>query len=248
MADQKHRAGIIGDHLLKQIQCFQIEIVGRFVEHQKIGGLRQRLRKQQARAFAPRKYAYRRLCLFRQEEKVLHVTDDMAGLAADFHFVAAAACQNRRQRCFEVEQGARLVERRERQIGAENELPHIGLKATCQQIDQRRLARTVRPDDADAVAAQNADRKIVDHRLFAIGLGDMCGLDHTRAGIPRFADGEFHLPHPLARFAPSAAQIRQLRHATNIALAPGRDSITDPMFLGRNLAILLVALALFFLE
>ena len=39
VADQQDRAGIIGQHFLQQVQRFQVEIVGRLVQHQQVGGL-----------------------------------------------------------------------------------------------------------------------------------------------------------------------------------------------------------------
>ena len=52
MADQQQRAGIIGQHLLEQVQCLDVEIVGRLVEDQQVAGLCQDLRQQQPVALA----------------------------------------------------------------------------------------------------------------------------------------------------------------------------------------------------
>ena len=52
MADDQHGAVIIGDHLLQQIKRFEVEIVGRFVQHQQVGSLGELPRQQQAAAFA----------------------------------------------------------------------------------------------------------------------------------------------------------------------------------------------------
>ena len=38
VADQQHRAGIVGQQLLQQIQRLDVEVVGRLVEHQQVGG------------------------------------------------------------------------------------------------------------------------------------------------------------------------------------------------------------------
>ena len=48
MADDQHRAVIIGDDFLQQIERFEVEIVGRFVEHQKVRRPRKFAREQQA--------------------------------------------------------------------------------------------------------------------------------------------------------------------------------------------------------
>ena len=79
------------------------------------------------------------------------------GLAADDHRVAAAAGQRRRRR---VASGSRLSRRwssvGDLEIGAEPDRAAVGSKRAGQQIDQRRLAGAVRPDDADPVAALDA--------------------------------------------------------------------------------------------
>ena len=38
MADQQHGAGVVGEHLLQQVEGLEIEIVGRLVEDQQVGG------------------------------------------------------------------------------------------------------------------------------------------------------------------------------------------------------------------
>ena len=52
MADQDHGAFIVAEHLLEHIERFQIEIIGRLVQHQQVGGLGQRPRQHQAAALA----------------------------------------------------------------------------------------------------------------------------------------------------------------------------------------------------
>ena len=46
--DEQHRAGIVVDHLFQQIERFEIEIVGRFVEHQQVRGFGERARERRA--------------------------------------------------------------------------------------------------------------------------------------------------------------------------------------------------------
>ena len=75
-----------------------------------------------------------------------------------------------------------LVERGDRDVGAEPHGAAVGRQRAGQQIDQRGLAAAVRADDADAVAALDADREIAHDRAVAVGLGDAFGLDHQRAG------------------------------------------------------------------
>ena len=50
--DEQHGARIVVDHLFQQVERFEIEIVGRLVEHQQVRGFRERARKREAAALA----------------------------------------------------------------------------------------------------------------------------------------------------------------------------------------------------
>ncbi len=78
VADQQHRAGIVGQQLLQQVERFEVEIVGRLVEHQQVGGRGQRARQQQPAALAAGERADRRARLLRDEQEILHVADHVA--------------------------------------------------------------------------------------------------------------------------------------------------------------------------
>ncbi len=76
----------------------------------------------------------------------------------------------------------------------------------------------------------------------------LLGLDDARARTSRFRCRELNLPHALARFTAFSAQRGEFGHAPDIALTPGGNAVTDPMFFGGDLAVLFVALALFFFQ
>ena len=54
MADHHHGARVVGEHLLQKIERLEIEIVGRLVEDEEVGGPRQGPRQHQPAAFAAR--------------------------------------------------------------------------------------------------------------------------------------------------------------------------------------------------
>jgi hypothetical protein len=56
MADNQRGARIIGNHLFQQIQGFQVQVVGRFVQHQEVGRRGEHLGQQQPRALATRQH------------------------------------------------------------------------------------------------------------------------------------------------------------------------------------------------
>ena len=69
-------------------------------------------------------------------------------------------------------------------------LPAVGRDRAGEQIDQRGLAAAVRTDDADAVAAPDADGEIGDDRALLEGFADPFRLDHQRARLVRGGGGE----------------------------------------------------------
>src|ERR1700676_3622668 len=110
--------------------------------------------------------------------------------AAGHYIVATAPGQRVGQRRFGIEAFAMLVERRHFDVSAEPDSAAIGWIGAGEHIDQRGLAGTVRPDDADPVAALHADRKIIDDAAIAISPADVFGFDDQLAGLVGFGGGE----------------------------------------------------------
>jgi hypothetical protein len=117
-----------------------------------------------------------------------------------------------------------------------------------QQVEQRRLARAVRPDDADAVAAQDSRGKAAHQLARTQLLRHTLRRDHQAAAAllrgalqPRRTRRPNALPPPLA-------QRGELADAPHVALAPRRDAVPQPMLLARDLPRQLVRLALLLLQ
>ena len=77
VADDQHRAVIIGDHFLQQVERLEVEVVGRLVEHQQVGRPGKFARQQQPRALAARQGADRRLGQRRVEQIFLQIALDV---------------------------------------------------------------------------------------------------------------------------------------------------------------------------
>ena len=60
MAYQEQSAGIVLQHYLKQFQCFDIQIIGGFIQNQYVGGTGKQARQQQPIALTAGKRFYRR--------------------------------------------------------------------------------------------------------------------------------------------------------------------------------------------
>ena len=163
MADDQHGPRIVADHLLQEVERFKIEIVRRLVQNQQVRGLRQRTGQHQSAALAARQHADRGPRLLGREQEILHVARDMLRLSTDRHIVAAAhrssplpaskpdrapRASGRASPCRASFQAARPAS--------------VGLESAGDEVEQRRLASTIWADDADAVAALDADREILD--------------------------------------------------------------------------------------
>src|SRR5262249_31456172 len=136
MADQDHRALVVAEHLFEHVEGFEIEIVGRLVQHQQVRPLRQRPRQHQPAALATGERLERRAPLLAGEQKFLHVADDMPWLAADHDVIPAPAGQCFRKARSGIEAFAMLIERGHLDIGAEPDAAAIGLICSGQQVDQ----------------------------------------------------------------------------------------------------------------
>ncbi len=136
-----------------------------------------------------------------------------------------------------------LIERGDFERRAEPHRAGIRRQHSRQHADQRGLAAAVRPDDADAVAALDADREIADDRAVAIALADPFGLDDQRAGRRRRTGGDGGIAGAGAIGAALFPQRLQLSDPAHVAFAPAGDAVAHPVLLGDDPAIELVLIA-----
>ena len=94
MADNQDGAVIIGNHLLKQVQRFHVQIIGRLVQHQKIMRFGKQLGQQQAVLFTARQGGDLLGHLVIVKQEVTKIGGDMARGAGHFDHVATAAGQD----------------------------------------------------------------------------------------------------------------------------------------------------------
>ena len=147
MAHQQQRAGILLQRLLEQLERFDVEVVGRLVEHDHVGGFREQPREQQAVALAAGEHAHGRLCALRGKQEVREVTHDVTAPIALADPVRVRA-HRRRDGCVRVQLRAQLVEIGDAQLCAEAHLPRVRDEFAEHELEQRGLARAVRTDQA----------------------------------------------------------------------------------------------------
>jgi len=73
MADQEDGARIISQQVLQQVERVDVQVVGRFVEHQHVAGLGEQARQQQAVALTAAECAYGRVGACGREQEVLQI-------------------------------------------------------------------------------------------------------------------------------------------------------------------------------
>ena len=123
-------------------------------------------------------------------------------------------------------------------------LPLSGASVPSQQIGQRGLAAAVRPHDTDAIAALDAGREPRHNRSSLVGFAGVPGFDDQLARIVRLCRFKFCAAQCTAIGAPRLAQRMQVAEPLDVALAPRRNAVAQPMFFGDDLAIELVLIAL----
>src|SRR6185437_13603513 len=230
MAHEQQRAGVVLQLLLEQLEGLDVEIVGRLVEHQQIGGLGEEPREQQPVALATGEHPDRRARALRRKEEVAQIADDMLALAADFHPFRSRT-DHVGERRFRVQLLAELVEVCNPEIRAEAHAALIGRQLAEDQADESRLAGAVRADQPDPVAAQDAHRELCDQRPSGHAFTDVRQLrDELTRALARIK-AQLDRTEALAPRGALHAQPLQPAHATFIPGAAGLDPFADPDFL-----------------
>ncbi len=178
VADDQHRAVIAREHLLQRIERVHVEIVGRFVEHEQVGGLRERDGERQAIALAAGKRGDRLAKLLGGEQEFLGIGGHMARHAAHHDLIAAGRRQRVLQRDVRIDNVAALIDVSEREVLPQAHAAAVGLTPLQQQFKQCRLAAAIGADNADAIAAPNTQRKARDKRALPVAFGNVLGVDH----------------------------------------------------------------------
>src|SRR5262249_2745565 len=115
-----------------------------------------------------------------REQEILKISNHVSGLAVDQdRVVVADVLLNRR---LLVEGGLQLVEVGNLQSCAVPDCPRLRRQVSQQELKQRRLARAIRPDDPNLVAALDRGREVTNNRLVAVAEGCTLGFDDQTAG------------------------------------------------------------------
>ena len=243
MRDQQDGAVIVGDDFLKQVEGFEVEVVGRLVEHEEIGGAGKFAREQQARALAARKRSDQRLGQVGVKQIFLQIALDVLFDAANVDPVAALG-EHVADPAFGRHQPTLLIDDDARESLGELDLALIGVEFAGQQPKQGGLSGAVGADDPDPVAALDPEREIVNDDPLGKALGDFFGVDHDlglgivagQAELGRAGGAD----HRCAR----GAHLVELGQPALIATATGGDPAFKPVKFELELGVELVRGAL----
>ncbi|MNJ46401.1 hypothetical protein D3C77_415290 [compost metagenome] len=230
---QDQGAVVAFEQLFQLLQRVHVEVVGRLVEDQQIGGLGQGARQQQAVALAARQGGDGLLQLGFLEQEVLGVGGDVHGAAAHQDAVAAARRQRVPQGHVGLQPLARLVEVEGFEVGAHAHGALVRGQFAQQHLDQGGLARAVGADDGQAVAADDAGGQVLEDDAVAERLGDALDVGDQLARGAAGIDAEVQLARQvLDPLGAVQTHLLQGAGAALVAGALGGDGAVEGVGLG----------------
>ena len=246
VAHQEDGARVFGKHVLQEIEGFEVEVVGGFVEDEEVAGPCHGAGKKEAAAFAAGEDADGGSGLFGLEQEILHVADDVAAFGADLDGVAATGGEGVGEGGSRVEGGALLVEGDGGEVGADGNCTGVGLELAGEEVEEGGLTGAVGADDAEAVTAQDAQGEVVNDWGVGVGFGDVFGDGNELAGEVGFGGGEAEGGGRAAGVAAFLAEGGEFADPADVALASGGDAVAHPVLLAGDLATELVEVTLGF--
>ena len=172
MAHRHEGLGLARQQLLEPEDAVEVEVVRGLVEQQQLGLAHQLARDREPLLPAARQRR-RRLALVREAGAAQRHRD--AGVEPRESSSGAPASASRRTEATRRVRRERRILRHvaEAQPLARRARPRVRRLEPGQDLQQRRLARAVRPDEADVVALEDAEREALEQGRGAEGLGEV---------------------------------------------------------------------------
>ena len=230
MADHQHSAFEGQQHFFEQLQGFNVQIVGRFVEDQQVRRLAEQLGQQQARTLTTRQRLDRRAGALRAEQEIAQVAENVAALTVDVDEVATFG-HVVDHGLFQIELVTQLVEIGDLKVGTDVHRTAGGLQAVEHQLEQRGLAGAVGAQQANAVFALQDHGEILDqHRAARVSEADVFQDHDLFAGFIGGVQLDIRLTGTLAALTALHAQGLEGTHTAFVTGATGLDALTNPHF------------------
>ena len=249
MAHEQDRPRVGEQLLLQQLQRLDVEVVRRLVEDEQVPRPQEELREQESRLLAAGERLHGRPRAVGGEEEVLEVAEDVAR-GPVHHDLVVALGDVLRDALLRVERSAELVEEDGLHARAERDAAGLRREPAEEEAQERRLARAVRAEHADALAAQDERVEVLDDRRGGAGPRERGALrldddlPRERAG----ADRELRRAGAGAALGDLRAELQERLHAAHVARAAGGDAVDDPVLLLPELHGLLLPGALLLRE
>ena len=184
MADEHERAGEGFEGFLQHGERGQVEVVGRLVEDQKVGGLEHEPGERDPRLLAAGESPDVGAELLLAKQKLLGPAHDVHGAVAVAHEVGV-----RRERLPErqvlIDARARLIEPDRPQILRPHDLPRVGLQIAGDQPQKRGLSAAVRADQPELQPRREEHVDVFEERPAAERLRDAVERDQLFRPPPR---------------------------------------------------------------
>src|ERR1700730_2630667 len=164
----------------------------------------------------------------RRKQKIPQIARHVPRLSVDVDGLAAAAGDVVHDGLRRIELLALLVEVGGHQRCAAADRSLRRLQFAHQQLDQRRLAASVRPDDADPIAAHDPRGEALDDGCGTKSHRNIDRFEDEFAGRPRFLNSHIDLPDALAALAALNPQLFESPHAALVAGAARLNALADP--------------------
>ncbi len=185
MGDDHQRALALQQVVGQPAHALDVEVVGRFVEHQQVEVAHQRGGQRDAAALAAGKIGDRGV---QAEPGHAEAGEHRPHPRVGGPFVLGAETVRVEDRVAHGRVRGKLGalgDHRHPQIATLADPAAVRLGETGEHLQQRRLAPTVEPDDADALARRDTQRNAVQQRTHAVALADRFQIDqvHHRAFV-----------------------------------------------------------------
>ncbi len=200
MGDQDHRAGERVERLFELFDRREVEMVGRFVEHEQIGAVGHQQRQRRPRSLAWRQRSGTPVDMLGAEAEL---GEQRAGIR---HRQSGRRGERVEQRLVAEQRRPRLLDLADDHAGTQRRRSGIRMQSSEQQRDQRGLPAAVRPDQRHPITDAEVEVDRTQPERTTLDHGVSSGRHHIAAAARR-GDRQAQLPRlPEARRRPPIAQ------------------------------------------
>ena len=236
VGNEQEGSFVVYQQFLQQFEGLCIEIVGRLIQDENIGRLKEEAGQKQAVALSSREHLGRHPYAIRGKEKILQVGVDVDGASLECHGFRSAG-HIVPEALFPVDLIAELVKVDDLESGSELHLPLRGSQFIEEQFEQGCFSTSVGADDPDLVPLPESRREVVHNGVFPVSEGDALGLDDLLSRVASFLQFDLCGTHAFTSFSPLGTQRFQGAHTALVACAARLHPLAKPRLFLRELLV-----------